>query len=103
MYAAIFCCCSLAAVAAPGCATRLERGGLAALCDESAQCRAPLVCKCVVRRSPDAEGPDEIVTHGKCLPVSTKCNRLDAGVPADRQSGLDAGVTDVASGEADGS
>lgn len=50
-------------------------------CEFDEQCSQGLVCKCVRRRNPDDEGPDEILAPGFCttLAAFTKCPS-DAGV-----------------------
>ena len=57
----------------------LQRQG--AKCEYDEQCSQGLVCKCVRRRNPDDEGPDEILAPGYCTSLAnfTKCPS-DAGV-----------------------
>ena len=77
-----------------GCSQKTTLGSQGTLCDVDEQCTAPLVCKCVLRRNPDEEGPDEIVKHGSCQPVGTKCANSDAGPLDARLDGV-ADVSDV--------
>ena len=85
----------LIAVGHLGCSDNNTLGAVGAACDTDDQCSSPdlknpIVCKCVRRRNPDEEGPDEILAHGKCEPLSYKCTVLDGGGDAPVDTGSDA-------------
>lgn len=74
-------------------------------CEYDEQCSTGLVCKCVKKRNPDDEGPDEILVPGTCQDQSFSC-KADAGVTdtgkAVDSSPVDTGSTDSAdAGSAD--
>ena len=73
-----------------GCSSTETLGATGALCDEDVQCQQPLICACVKRRSPDAEGDDQIIEHGRCSPRGTKCVDSDAGTDARTDTATDA-------------
>lgn len=74
---------------APGCSTsQVEAGGTGALCEFDEQCGTGLLCRCIRRRNPDDEGPDEVIAPGVCQTTDYVCP-TDAG-PSD------AGPTDTA-------
>ncbi len=65
-----------------GCSQSVAPGSVGTSCDTDEQCDAnqKLVCKCVRRRNPDEEGPDEILAHGSCQVTTYKCSNVDTGV-----------------------
>ncbi|MBI2395818.1 MAG: hypothetical protein HYV09_40005 [Deltaproteobacteria bacterium] len=60
------------------CSEQVELARLGQACEYDEQCQQGLVCKCVRRRNPDDEGPDEILAPGHCQTASYSC-RADAG------------------------
>jgi len=69
------------------------RGGK---CEYDEQCSEGLVCKCIKRRNPDDEGPDEIVAPGTCQSQDFNCKASDAGAGDTATPILDTGtVTDT--------
>lgn len=85
---------TLAATFALGCSTQLPLGQEGSPCDEDVQCDPAqgLSCQCVKRRSPDDEGPDQILVHGFCSFKGAKCPS-DAGVF--EGGAIDAGAIDT--------
>ena len=65
------------------CSTNVPLAQKNAKCEYDEQCAQGLACKCVRRRNPDDEGPDEILAPGVCQTQDYRC----AG---------DAGTTDTA-------
>lgn len=62
------------------CSESMPLGTQGAKCEYDEQCAQGYVCKCVRRRNPDADGPDEILSPGICnKDASLKCPS-DAGV-----------------------
>jgi len=80
-----------------GCSENAKLGTDGTACDVDEQCdpKLGLVCKCVRRRNPDDEGPDEILAHGKCAKPETKCANTDAG-PIDAKVDTSDASTDTA-------
>ena len=69
-----------AALAVPlACSEKVPLAQLNALCEYDEQCDQGLACRCVRRRNPDDEGPDEIIKPGVCQTQAYKCTS-DAGV-----------------------
>lgn len=72
-------------------------------CEFDEQCAQGLVCKCVRRRNPDDEGPDEVLSPGTCQVQSFKCTNTDAGGTTtdtgatSADSGADTGAIDSGS------
>lgn len=64
-----------------GCSEKVPLATQGQKCELDEQCSQGLICKCVRRRNPDDEGPDEILSPGFCTTLAnfTKCPS-DAGV-----------------------
>jgi hypothetical protein len=80
------------------CSEKVPLAGMNALCEYDEQCAEGLACRCIRRRNPDDEGPDEIIAPGICQTRDYRCAG-DAGVaetsPTD--TGTDTGtMTDTA-------
>jgi len=71
--------CAFAAELPLACSEKVPLAQLNALCEYDEQCAEGLACKCVRRRNPDDEGPDEILAPGRCQTASYRCAG-DAGV-----------------------
>lgn len=78
------------------CSTSVALQRVGGKCEYDEQCERGLVCKCVARRNPDDEGPDEILAPGTCQAQAFTCKKTDAG-PADvaTDSVVDAPVSDA--------
>lgn len=87
----------IAAIELPvACSTKVPLAGMNSLCEYDEQCANGLACRCVRRRNPDDEGPDEIIKPGVCQTQEFRCS-TDAGV--DETSVTDTGGTDTGSGD----
>lgn len=83
----------VAAIELPvACSTKVPLAGINSLCEYDEQCANGLACRCVRRRNPDDEGPDEIIRPGVCQTQEYRC-ATDAGV--DETSVTDTGSTDT--------
>jgi hypothetical protein len=71
------------------CSTKVPLATVNALCEYDEQCAQGLACRCVRRRNPDDEGPDEIIKPGICQTSAYRC-ATDAGV--DETSVIDTGT-----------
>lgn len=78
------------------CSEQVALAKLGQACEYDEQCQQGLSCKCVRRRNPDDEGPDEILAPGVCQTAAYSC-RADAG-PSDAPA--DTAATDTGSTEA---
>lgn len=87
------------------CSEKVPLASIGGKCEYDEQCSEGLACKCVRRRNPDDEGPDEILAPGTCQKQDFSCSSdagpvdsapVDTG-PVDTGSALDSGVTDSAS------
>jgi hypothetical protein len=67
------------------CSEQVPLGVQNSKCEYDEQCSQGYACKCIRRRNPDEEGPDEILSPGFCTTVAAF-----KGCPSD------AGVTDTA-------
>jgi hypothetical protein len=90
------------------CSTKVPLAQINKLCEYDEQCANGLACRCVRRRNPDDEGPDEILAPGICQTREHRCAG-DAGITdtavtdAVTETGTDTGaVTDAAADAADG-
>lgn len=83
-----------------GCSTQVPLGTSGSQCDDDNQCdkSQQLVCRCVRRKSPDDEGPDQIISPGVCQTAAYHCP-TDGGTET---GGTDTGASDTSSdGSAD--
>lgn len=82
------------------CSEKVPLASIGGKCEYDQQCSEGLFCKCVRRRNPDDEGPDEILAPGTCQKQDYSCS-TDAGpvdsAPLDTGAALDSGVPDSAS------
>ncbi len=83
-----------------GCSTRVPLATTGQLCEYDEQCKQPLTCKCVRRRNPDDEGPDEILAPGRCQPVQYTC-APDGGAGTGSDTGGSTDTAPVESGTTD--
>jgi hypothetical protein len=91
-----------------GCSTQVPLGQQGSPCDFDQQCDPAkgLSCECVRRRSPDDEGPDEILAHGFCDFKGVKCPKDGGSDTSVTDTGLidtgasDTGTTDTGASEA---
>ena len=61
------------------CSEKVPLAQLNSVCEYDEQCAEGLACRCVRRRNPDDEGPDEIIKPGLCQTSAYRC-ATDAGV-----------------------
>jgi hypothetical protein len=94
---------------AAACSEQVPLAPLNSKCEFDEQCAKGLSCKCIRRRNPDDEGPDEILEPGRCVnPLSYTCPRdggvadtaFDAPPPIDAEP--DTAIEDAADAAADG-
>lgn len=67
-----------------GCASNVPLGQLGERCEFDEQCDKTkhLTCLCLIKKAPDEEGPDQIISYGRCLMPGSSCGK-DAGITND--------------------